>query len=264
MTHLSPEQLSLFDASENKAPTTFSFRSEGKATLTLTPQIPYVLKRVRRRSVGLRIGPAGLEVSAPRYVSQTEIDRIIAQKRTWIEKKLAERAAWREREGIGAMRFENGGMTPYRGSRLCLAVLGVTKTGLLSDGKTLALALPPTAEVSRIREAALAWLVSQAQSVIGERMTYWTAKTGLTPRSWRLSNTHARWGSCSADRSIRLCWRLIFFTDDVIDYVVVHELTHIKHMDHSTRFWQAVQEVLPDYVRSREKLLGVPAGELEF
>ena len=55
-----------------------------------------------------------------------------------------------------------------------------------------------------------------------------------------------------------------FFTDDVIDYVVVHELTHIKHMDHSTRFWQAVQEVLPDYVRSREKLLGVPAGELEF
>ena len=79
MTHLSPEQLSLFDASENKAPTTFSFRSEGKATLTLTPQIPYVLKRVRRRSVGLRIGLAGLEVSALRYVSHTELYRIISQ-----------------------------------------------------------------------------------------------------------------------------------------------------------------------------------------
>ena len=264
MTHPAPEQLSLFDATDNKAPSTPSSRSEGNTLLTLTPQIPYVLKRVRRRSIGLRIGPAGLEVSAPRYVSQTEIDRIVTQKRGWIEKKLAERAAWREREGIGAMRFENGGLIPYRGSRLSLSVLGVPKTGLLTDGKTLALALPPTAESSRIREAALAWLVSQAQNVIGERMRYWIAKTGLTPRSWRLSNTHARWGSCSVDRSIRLCWRLIFFPDDVIDYVVVHELTHIKHMDHSTRFWQDVQEVLPDYVHSREKLLGVPAGELEF
>ena len=255
-------QLSLFGPEEPRcsAPS----QDERKSAFTLLPDIPYTLKRMRRRSVGLRIGPMGLEVSAPWYVSQTEINRIVAQKRRWIERKLAERAQWREREGVGAMRFEDGGLIPYRGSRIRIAVCGAPKTTFLADQATLSLALPPTAETTRIRETTLAWLVNQAQCVIGERLSYFENKTGLVPRTWRLSNTRGRWGSCSSSGSIRLCWRLIFFSDDVIDYVVVHELTHLKHMDHSVRFWQALQAILPDYVRAREKLLGVPAEELEF
>ena len=264
MRNPNPEQLDLFGKNEESRKVSATSQSENKASFSLLPPISYVLKRARRQSVGLRVGPTGLVVSAPRYVSQTEIDRIVEQKRAWIEKKLAERAKWREREGVSAMRFEDGGLIPFRGSRIRIAVLGVPKTSLLADQKTLALALPPGAESNRIREATLAWLVSQAEGLIGERIDYYAAQTGLVPRTWRLSNTRGRWGSCSADGSIRLCWRLIFFTDDVIDYVVVHELTHIKHMDHSVRFWRAVQEVLPDYVSAREKLLGVPAGELEF
>ena len=130
--------------------------------------------------------------------------------------------------------------------------------------KTLAVALPQGADTTRIRETVRAWLYAKAEELIGERLKFYSEKTGLTPSSWHLTNAHGRWGSCSAKRVVRLSWRLIFFTDDVIDYVVVHELTHLAHMDHSAAFWKDVEAVYPAYVEVRTKLMGVPLGELVF
>ena len=264
-----PYQFSLFGEEKkfDGIPKRESSRNSLRQTDAVTPsrrEIPYRLKRVRRRSVGLRIGVNGLEVSAPRWVSVVEIERIIEEKRQWIEKKLSEREAWRRNAEIDKIRFETGGLIPYRGQRIKIVVGSAAKTELLSDGKTLAVALPQDAESSRVRESVRAWLTKEAERVIGERLKLFSSKTGLIPARWRLSSAHGRWGSCSADRVIRFSWRLIFFEDDVIDYVVAHELTHLKHMDHSERFWKSLEKIFPGYVQSRSKLMGIPAGELVF
>lgn len=229
----------------------------------LTREIPYTLKRVRARSIHLRIGVNGLEVTAPKWVSIRAIEEAIEEKRAWIEKKMTERDAWRKKEQISSMRFEEKGLIPYRGGRIEIS-LGHAKTELLADAKTLTVALPLGADTTRIRETVRAWLYAKAEQLIGARLKFYSETTGLIPSSWHLTNAHGRWGSCSAKRVVRLSWRLIFFTDDVIDYVVVHELTHLAHMDHSASFWKAVEAVYPNYVEVRTKLMGVPLGELIF
>ena len=268
-----PFQFSLFGEDEAPlskiaSPITNPIKADSNSRETdfhpvLTREIPYTLKRVRARSIHLRIGVNGLEVTAPKWVSIRAIEEAIEEKRAWIEKKMAERDAWRKEEGISSMRFEEKGLIPYRGSRVEIS-LGHAKTELLSDGKTLAVALPQGADTTRIRETVRAWLYAKAEELIGERLKFYSEKTGLTPSSWHLTNAHGRWGSCSAKRVVRLSWRLIFFTDDVIDYVVVHELTHLAHMDHSAAFWKDVEAVYPAYVEVRTKLMGVPLGELVF
>ena len=259
-----PQQLSLFDEDAEDFPPAPPPKTPQKdSNSILTREIPYTLKRVRRHTIGLQIGVNGLEVSAPRWVSIREIERVIEEKRAWIERKLTERETWREKEAVDAIRFEEGGLIPYRGMRVKIS-LGRPKTELLEEGKILAVALPLNAEESRVREAVRVWLVSEAERRIGERLKFYSEKAHLVPSSWRLANTRGRWGSCTTKGVIRLCWRLIFFTDDVLDYVVVHELAHLAHMDHSESFWKTVEGIYPAYVEARAKLMGVPAGELVF
>ena len=80
----------------------------------------------------------------------------------------------------------------------------------------------------------------------------------MAPKRWALSSARTRWGSCAADGSIRLNWRLMHFPVEIIDYVVAHELAHLREMNHGPRFWSAVGELFPDWKRAREWLRGFP------
>ena len=119
---------------------------------------------------------------------------------------------------------------------------------------TLHIGLPHNATTEQIRDAVQAWLMRQAKRIFTERLNHFAPTLGVQWRKLGLSSAGTRWGSASADGSIRLNWRLIHFKQNLIDYVVVHELSHLRVMDHSPRFWDTVRAVVPDYAELRGQL----------
>ena len=130
----------------------------------------------------------------------------------------------------------------------------------LSSG-TVFTPLPQGAAPAQLRDTVQSWLQRQARRVFEERCAEFAQRLGVQVRRLSLSSASTRWGSARADGSIRLNWRLVHFAVPVIDYVVVHELSHLRHMDHSPKFWDVVASVLPDHAERRKALKRVALGE---
>lgn len=119
---------------------------------------------------------------------------------------------------------------------------------------TLHLGLPATATPAQVRDVVQSWLQRQARRIFEERCAHFAARLGVRVRRLSLSSAATRWGSAGADGSIRLHWRLVHFALPVIDYVVTHELAHLREMNHSPAFWDVVRSVLPGYETARGEL----------
>ncbi len=223
--------------------------------------IGFVLVRSRRKSIGLTVNDDGLQVTAPGWVPLRQIDAAVIEKERWILEKLAQRQARQKQLAMADTQWEHGGTIPYLGVRICLA-LEHTGHGHVFKGKPfsptagdkLLLPLPYGVERSRIRDSAHGWLQAQAKEWFEQRLTHFLNTNGLSMRRWRLSSAATRWGSCSSDGNIMLNWRLIHFEPDVIDYVIAHEVAHLRHMNHSKDFWREVGRILPGFERARDTL----------
>ncbi|MCU6619006.1 M48 family metallopeptidase [Achromobacter sp. 77] len=216
--------------------------------------IGFVLLRSRRRSIGFVITDDGLRVTAPNWVTLTQIDDAVREKSRWILTKLREWHARKQQLAMAHTRWQAGGELPYLGRRIVIGVGGDSRQANLSgdadapqDGDTLWLALPSHADQGRIRDAAQAWLQQRAGAWFGARLAHFLQVSGLKIRRWRLSSAATRWGSCTSDGNIMLNWRLIHFAPAIIDYVIAHELAHLREMNHSQDFWREVGQILPDF-----------------
>lgn len=225
--------------------------------------IEYELKRGRRRTIGFSVGAEGLSVSAPRWVGIGEIEAALREKSRWVLRKLAEQRERRVRIEAARIDWREGAELPFLGEPLVL-VLDPRATGVLLGGdpgglpgvarRTLHIGLPPTASAAQIKDAVQGWLQRQARRIFEERCRHFAAQLGVRVRRLSLSSAQTRWGSASADGSIRLNWRLVHFALPTIDYVVAHELAHLRVMDHSPQFWAVVRSVVPDVDSIRGRL----------
>lgn len=223
-------------------------------------QVGYEFRRARRRSIGFVVGTDGLSVSAPRWVAVAEVEQALQAKAGWILRKLHEQQERARRLHAAKVVWQDGTSLPFLGETVILLLdARVTGAQLNSDAQalpgvprlTLHLGLPQTATQDQVRELAQTWLQRQARRVFEERCDHFAPKLGVRVRRLSLSSAATRWGSASADGSVRLNWRLIHFAVPVIDYVVTHELAHLREMNHSPAFWEVVRSVLPDFERSR-------------
>jgi len=139
------------------------------------------------------------------------------------------------------------------GSRAHMQAIEAHRPG--EPRQALHLPLPPAAEPQQIRDVVQSWLQRQAKQVFEERCQHFAAALGVTMKRLSLSSAQTRWGSATADGSIRLNWRLIHFGLPVIDYVVAHELAHLREMNHSPAFWEVVRSVVPDFASARKSLV---------
>ncbi|OGB19572.1 MAG: metal-dependent hydrolase [Burkholderiales bacterium RIFCSPHIGHO2_12_FULL_67_38] len=234
-------------------------------------EVAYEFKRGKRRTIGLSVGPDGLSVSAPRWTPVGEVEALLHDKAGWVLEKLR-----RARERAGELErsrtvWADGAELDFLGQRLRLMLdpaHGFAQVGAVlepaADGPgTLRLGLAGNASEAQIRDAAQAWLMRQAKRVFAERLDHFAPLLGVRYEKLRLSSAGTRWGSASADRTIRLNWRLIHLRMEMVDYVVVHELSHLRHMDHSPQFWDVVASVMPDHLERRRALkrAAVPLGE---
>jgi predicted metal-dependent hydrolase len=222
--------------------------------------VAYAFRRARRRSIGFVVGPEGLSVSAPRWVTMADVEAALQEKGGWILRKLQEQRERAQRIEARRIDWRDGTTVPFLGEPV-IVVLDPRATGavLNTDAEALPgvpklvlhVGLPQTAEPEQIRDAVQSWLQRQARRVFEERCAHFAQALNVRVRRLSLSSAQTRWGSASADGSIRLHWRLIHFALPVIDYVVAHELAHLREMNHSPAFWEVVRSVLPDYERHR-------------
>lgn len=236
-------------------------QTKQRVTVLAGQAVPYALKRVRRRTIGMLVGPDGLEVRAPRWVGLKEIEAALQEKADWIVRKLSEGQALKQRQLEHAIEWRHGACFPYLGRPVQMS-LGSDPSGgqrhpLLQEGPDrprLYLGLPPQAQSEQIRDAVQSWLMRQARPHFTQRLDHFATMAGVRWTHLSLSGARTRWGSASADGRIRLNWRLMHLKPALIDYVVVHELSHLKVMDHSAQFWDAVGQVMPDYSLRRKEL----------
>lgn len=226
--------------------------------------VGYLLERSRRRSIGMTVCAQGLRVRAPLGVGHGAVERVLQDKADWIVRKLAEQQQRSQQSLSARITWDAQAQLPYLGRSLHLLPLALGQrppAALLpcDTGCVLQLPLPAGASAEQIRAAVHAWWLRAARSHFAERLDHFAPLLGVQWRSLRLSSARTRWGSARSDGSIRLNWRLMHYAPEVIDYVVVHELSHLHHMDHSPRFWAVVAGVLPDYKALRQQLRDQPA-----
>lgn len=229
-------------------------------------QVAYEFRRARRRNIGFAVGPEGLTVSAPKWVPLYEVEAALQSKAGWILRKLDEMRERSERLETARIDWRDGATFPFLGDSVTVVLdprQGAAGGGVLRTDTeslpgvtrhTLHLGLSLSATPAQVRDTVQAWLMRQATRVFTERLDHYAPLLGVQWKKLSLSSASTRWGTAGADGSIRLNWRLIHFRLPVIDYVVAHELSHLRVMDHSPRFWGTVATVVPDYQTLRRQL----------
>lgn len=213
--------------------------------------LSYALRRARRQRIGLTIDHRGLRVGAPHRVSLGEIESLIRHHGDWVIKKITE---WQARPTPRSCPLVDGLQLPLLGTRLTLRLATGKNRALWNEGgplPTLTLCLRTPADAPRVLENALR---EKARALFGERLAHYARQLGVSPPPLALSSARTRWGSCNLRTGIRLNWRLIHFPPHLIDYVVAHELSHLREMNHSPRFWAIVGTLYPDYTEARHQL----------
>ncbi len=225
-----------------------------------TVLVGYALVRSRRRTIGFTVGAEGLSVRAPHAVPLTGIDAALQEKADWIVRKLVETRARAARQNLARIVWQHGTVLPLLGEQFCVCLVpGASVSGVFLEQSAeakaqLQLGLPPTASADQLRDATAAWLGRRARQHFTARLDYFAPRMGVQWTRLALTNARTRWGSARSDGTIRLNWRLMHFTPDVLDYVVVHELAHLRFMDHSAQFWATVEAELPHYRALRARL----------
>lgn len=213
--------------------------------------ISYLLERRQRRTIGLKITADGLVVHAPKRIFEYQLTLVLQQKAHWILSKLKAREA----NYIEPIEWLNDEHLLYLGTDVQLQITqhSTSKTAVLTQNKLLIAQQDPNNQTLTCRKV-IAWYKKQALADFSRRLEIFAAKLHVPTPPLTLSNAKSRWGSCNSRGVVRLNWRLLQAPPHIINYVICHELAHLKEMNHSAKFWAVVSSICPDY-KSAEKEL---------
>jgi predicted metal-dependent hydrolase len=207
----------------------------------------YGFVRARRKTLTIVVERGMVEVRAPRWTPMGEIESFLREKERWIRRRIDEARripppfVWREGERL-----------PLLGEPVRL-VLAEPGSGVALAGQDLRVGLR-AAGPAALRASVLEWLMGHAQAVFHERIAVFAPRIGVREPQLRLSNARTQWGSCNAHGRVLLNWRLVHAPLRLVDYVVAHELAHMRELNHSRRFWAVVESAYPDYRVARREL----------
>jgi predicted metal-dependent hydrolase len=225
--------------------------SRDERTVTLAEgALDYVLVRRRgRRGVGLRVDENGLTVSAPLSMPVARIEAVVRESESWVLKKIDQ---WRSRRAP-PVEWQEGARLPFLGGGLTLRLFHATRARVdRVDGEIVAFVR--SLEETEVRRVVIGWYKRAAQAYLHDRVLDLSRRARLEPPKLLISSALGRWGSCNSRREVRLAWRLVKAPTELVDYVVCHELAHLRHMNHSPAFWAEVERQCPDYRRLRARL----------
>lgn len=226
-----------------------------------TKTIEYSIRRSSRRAtVSIAIDPGGgVLVTAPSPAPVKRLDEIVHAKATWIVQRLKRQS---DLPPPMAKEFVSGESFLYLGRQYRIRVdRDQEPRPLRLDNGWLRVPLPPhLGEQHRsgyVRAALIDWYRRNASRRIPERALHWAAKLDVKAPEVLLSEPRTRWGSASSSGTVRINWRIIQAPTSLVDYVVAHELAHLRHPDHTPEFWRSLERVMPDYESRKVRLRGV-------
>ncbi len=225
--------------------------AEQRAVLLEGRHITYTLKRSsKRRSIGLRIDDKGLTVSMPLRAPEGWLNEVLQGRASWVIEKLD---GWQTRAPV-AQSWTDGEIIPYLGEILTLRV-GAFAKPLQQVGDELQ--VRDEGSEMHVERRVLAWYRKVALPLFVARAAFYAPLLDVSPASVSLTTAKTRWGSCTSRGTVRLNVQLIKLPQYLIDYVVVHELAHLREMNHSAAFWRVVASACPDYAKLRSELKAV-------
>lgn len=212
--------------------------------------IPYEERRsARYRRITLSILEDRLRISAPKNVSAKQLKKLLSAKQEWILKHwLVKQDALKQ-----PVKYIDGECFLYRGNVIVLKIIKHPhqRIRVLLEGQVLKVYLPQDLQdrdyVSNVQAALFSWYKTQARRVLQDKLDKQSNRMQVAFQSFRLKEQKTRWGSCSSKGNINLNWRIIMAPDEAIDYIVIHELAHLTHLNHSEYFWHRVAAFMPEY-----------------
>lgn len=221
--------------------------------------IHYQLERRPRRTVGLKITADGLIIHAPKRIAEYQLQTILLQKSDWIQKKLSAL----QKNKVPPLQWQHGEKLLLLGNQVTLEIKHDARARAVSHQPGLLALVQPNHEATAISRKVLQWYKKQAVTDFARRLEIFSAKLGVAMPKLLISSARTRWGSCNSKQEIRLNWRLLQAPPHLINYVVCHELAHLKEMNHSAKFWAVVASIYPDY-KTAEKELKVWSPKLHL
>jgi predicted metal-dependent hydrolase len=212
--------------------------------------------RRRKRSIAFRFEhDETLRVIAPWSATPRSVEKILLARTSWVSRELARR----KKEGTKD-KFTDGATFTYMGYPYQLRVTqgAQAQRSCVLLPKRFSIDVPEGLSPQHLREEVrlelLLWIKKRARTKLKKRLDYWAQKLGVSYKRLIIVSPESRWGSCSVDNVIRLHWRLMLAPLSVIDYVAAHELSHIRHKNHSSRFWNYLSSHMPDCLQRRKAL----------
>ena len=210
-----------------------------------------IRSKKRRKTISLHIRENGkIVVHTPYRTPRWEIDKFIQEKESWIVEKISERE---KRIKEVEKTFLPGEKFLYLGERYPLET---KESGNKEFPLTLAFGkfILSRDHLGKARDLFCIWYKKEAKEKITGRVAHYSRRFQLLPEGVKITNARSRWGSCSRDNRLSFSWRIIMASWTVIDYVLIHELAHIREKNHSKKFWDYVGSMLPDYRKHKSWL----------
>ena len=209
----------------------------------------YTLIKSKRKTISIMIDKeANIIVKAPISVSQRYIDDYVASKKSWIEKnvkKMTEHAAMRQPK-----KYDGGEIFMVFGKEYTMCISSIDNKIRIEENKMYF----PLKFLSNPQEHMIKWYISIAKQYIIKRTQQVAEQINLKPDKIKITRADKRWGSCSSKKNINFSYKLVMANEHAIDYVIIHELVHLLHMNHSQQFWSAIASIMPDYKLQKKYL----------
>ena len=209
----------------------------------------------RKGSIGIRVGKNGVCLLAPTRTPVATLKQVLSDRQHWIREKLALLESTANNAQKPA--FIDNQTQPFLGADYRLSIVHGAKDQVYLDGSKLCIdldVLSPLDTQTHCRQLLEQWYQRQAELILPGRLQHWSALMDQPYSSLKIRSYKSRWGSCDRFRRITLNNRLMMADDSIIDYVLIHELCHLVHLNHSAAFWELVHRYCPDYMDCRRSL----------
>ena len=214
--------------------------------------IAEVIRTNRRKTAAIKVHEGKVSVVVPKNLPESRIEELVARKTKWIHGKIClhkQTVPSRPKEYVSGESFT------YLGKNYRLKVVVGDAKGVKLKGGQLVVTLPEKELLpEKIQKAITAWYREHAEQKLAEKVKRYAPVVGVTPATVKIKSFKSRWGSCHSNGEIQFNWMIIIAPNHIVDYVVVHELCHLKEHNHSPKFWKCVEQVVPDYEMCRQWL----------
>lgn len=214
-----------------------------------------IIRSIRRRRVAIQVHEGKVQVLVPKRLSENDAIQFLNQHLGWVQKKLREQ---QNTSPYRAKEYLDGEAFLFLGKNYFLNIAYAKKPTVLVRDDQLFVFIrelqDPTKRKQKIHQQLRAWYYQQAECILQQKSEIYAEQLGVQSRSITIRQFKSRWGSCSTRGDIQYSWPIILAPHAIVDYLVVHELSHLKHHNHSPRFWNMVGSMIPDYKACRQWL----------